>query len=223
MLRTVLLATVVFLHTAAAQADAVARNAAFIAQVQGRWQANPHGPWLARILPPSVTPAQLPEPHSRGAALLVRYCAQCHHLPNPAMHHPAKWPRIVDRMVERMGGKGNMGALMKEMMGEVQAPREEEIRMLKEYLQRHAQRPLERRRYPDLASPAGRSFEQACGQCHGLPDPKSHSAAEWRKVVARMERNMAWMNRVVGSRPDKDEPQLRVEDILAFLQRHARN
>jgi hypothetical protein len=33
---------------------------------------------------------------------------------------------------------------------------------------------------------------------------------------------MQWMNRVVGSRPDADEPQLRVEDINAFLAKYAR-
>jgi hypothetical protein len=37
-----------------------------------------------------------------------------------------------------------------------------------------------------------------------------------------MERNMAWMNRVVGSKPVPGEPQLRIEEINAFLARHAR-
>jgi hypothetical protein len=37
-----------------------------------------------------------------------------------------------------------------------------------------------------------------------------------------MQQNMQWMNRVVGSQPDPDEPQLEVEQILAFLQRYAR-
>ena len=41
-------------------------------------------------------------------------------------------------------------------------------------------------------------------------------------MVARMERNMEWMNRVVGNRGERGEPQLRVEDINAFLVRHAR-
>lgn len=36
-------------------------------------------------LPPGITPDDLPEPESAGANVLVRYCAQCHHLPNPAM------------------------------------------------------------------------------------------------------------------------------------------
>jgi hypothetical protein len=37
-----------------------------------------------------------------------------------------------------------------------------------------------------------------------------------------MQQNMEWMNRVVGSKPDPDEPQLRVEKINAFLKKYAR-
>ena len=69
-------------------------------------------------------------------------------------------------------------------------------------------------------------FRVACNQCHVLPDPQRHTAAEWRAVVARMQENMEWMNRVVGSKPAFDraagEPQLRIEEINAFLEKHAR-
>jgi hypothetical protein len=37
-----------------------------------------------------------------------------------------------------------------------------------------------------------------------------------------MEQNMTWMNRVVGNQPDPREPQLRVDEILWFLQKYAR-
>jgi hypothetical protein len=37
-----------------------------------------------------------------------------------------------------------------------------------------------------------------------------------------MEKNMEWMNRVVGNRHEPDEPQLRVEEINAFLIKYAR-
>ena len=40
-------------------------------------------------------------------------------------------------------------------------------------------------------------------------------------VVARMQKNMEWMNRVVGTKPVPGEPQLRIEDINAFLARYA--
>ena len=187
-----------------------------------RWAESPHGPMLERILPPGFDAAMLPEPGSRGAQLTLRYCVQCHNLPNPAMHHAAKWPGIVKRMVPRMQGKGNMGRLMADMMAGVQAPDEEETRVLVAYLRRHAQNALDPKRYPDVYSPAGESFRIACGQCHILPDPRRHTTEEWPAVVERMQKNMEWMNRVVGSKPIPGEPQLRIEDINAFLARHAR-
>ncbi|MCZ7565643.1 MAG: cytochrome c [Burkholderiales bacterium] len=187
-----------------------------------RWQGSPHGPMLERILPPTFAPAQLPEPRARGAQLAVEYCVQCHNLPNPAMHHAAKWPGIVERMVVRMRGKGNMGELMREMMGGVRAPDEAERAVLLAYLQRHAQRPLDPRKYPAVRTDAAKSFRLACQQCHTLPDPQRYTAAEWAEVVARMERNMLWMNRVVGTRPVADEPQLRIDEILEFLQSNAK-
>ena len=83
------------------------------------WAKSPHGAMLERILPPAVQPAHLPEPRSEGARLTVRYCVQCHHLPNPAMHTAARWKSVVERMVWRMRGNGNMGELMREMMTHV--------------------------------------------------------------------------------------------------------
>lgn len=187
-----------------------------------RWQDSPHGPLLERILPPTFEPAQLPAPESTGARLVVEYCVQCHNLPNPAMHHAAKWPGIVERMVVRMRGRGNLGMLMEEMMAGVKAPADQDRAVLLAYLQRFAQRPLDPRRYPEIHTDATKSFRLACQQCHTLPDPQRHTASEWAAVVTRMERNMLWMNRVVGTRPDPREPQLRVDEILEFLQRNAK-
>ena len=152
----------------------------------------------------------------------MAYCVQCHNLPNPAMHHAAKWPGIVQRMVLRMEGKGNMGALMNEMMAGVKAPSAEDTKTIVAYLRRHAQKPLDPQRYPEVNQRSGEAFRIACNQCHVLPDPKRHTAEEWRQVVARMQENMEWMNRVVGSKPDPAEPALRVEEINAFLARYAR-
>jgi len=193
-----------------------------VAQSKKRWAESPHGPMLERILPPTFEPRQLPERDSQGAKLTVRYCVQCHNLPNPAMHHAAKWPTIVDRMVVRMRGRGNMGKLMYEMMEGVQAPSVEEVSTLLAYLQKHGQTPLDPVKYPEINQPEGQSFKLACRQCHVLPDPKRHKAKEWPSVVARMERNMQWMNRVVGNIHPPDEPQLRIEEINAFLRRYAR-
>jgi hypothetical protein len=191
-------------------------------EARRRWEASPHGPMLERILPPTFQPSQLPEPGSTGATLTLRYCVQCHNVPNPAMHHAQKWPAIVERMVLRMQGRGNLGELMAEMMAGVKAPSEQETVAIVAYLRRHAQTPLDPQRYPEVNRPAGEAFRLACNQCHVLPDPQRHTAAEWRAVVARMQENMEWMNRVVGSKPVPGEPQLRVEEINAFLARHAR-
>jgi hypothetical protein len=193
-----------------------------VADARKRWAESPHGPMLERILPPTFEPRQLPEPRSSGAQLTLRYCVQCHNLPNPAMHHSAKWPSIVQRMVVRMEGRGNMGRLMSDMMAGINAPSEEEIKVLVGYLRRHAQKPLDPKRYPEVNRAQGEAFRVACNQCHVLPDPQRHTAQEWRAVVARMQENMEWMNRVVGTKPVPGEPQLRVEEITAFLERHAR-
>ena len=192
------------------------------AEARKRWEASPHGPLLERILPPTFEASRLPEPRSQGARLTRRYCVQCHNLANPAMHHAGKWPAVVERMVLRMEGRGNLGPLMEEMMAGVKAPSEEETRAIVAYLRKHAQAPLDPKRYPEVNRPSGEAFRLACNQCHVLPDPKRHTAAEWRVVVARMQENMEWMNRVVGSKPTPGEPQLRVEEINAFLAKYAR-
>ena len=193
-----------------------------ISEAKKRWEASPHGPMLERILPPTFDAARLPERQSNGAKLVVAYCVQCHNAPNPAMHHAEKWPSVVQRMVLRMEGKGNMGTLMAEMMAGVKAPAAEDTRAIIAYLQRYAQKPLDPARYPEVNQPSGEAFRLACNQCHVLPDPQRYTAAEWPRVVARMRENMEWMNRVVGSKPVPGEPRLALEEINAFLARHAR-
>jgi hypothetical protein len=197
-----------------------------VSEAKKRWAESPHGPMLERLLPPTFAAEQLPEPPSAGARLTLRYCVQCHNLPNPAMHHAAKWPAVVERMVLRMRGRGNMGTLMADMMAGVRAPSEPETKQLVDYLRKHAQKPLDAKRYPEVNQPAGEAFRLACNQCHVLPDPGRHTAREWPAVVARMQRNMQWMNRVVGTQPALNqaagEPQLRIDEINAFLQKYAR-
>jgi len=193
-----------------------------IEDARKRWLESPHGPLLERILPPTFEARQLPQPKSRGARLTMQYCVQCHNLPNPAMHHAARWPGVVHRMVPRMEGKGNLGKLMTDMMAGVKSPSPDEVKIIVAYLRRHAQIPLDPKKVPAAFTAAGEPFRLACNQCHVLPDPKRYTAKEWPAVVARMQENMEWMNRVVGTRPVPGEPQLRIEDINAFLAKHAR-
>ena len=201
---------------------------ALAAASRRRWENSAHGLMLERILPRRLAPSALPEPRSRGARLVALYCVQCHHLPNPAMHDAERWSRVVERMVPRMQGRGNMGALMSQMMRgpgagrPLAAPTREEAATLVAYLHRHSMRALPSDRLELLDSPAGRKFEMACGQCHALPDPRAHTLAEWPGVVRRMQENMSWMNRIVGSRVDPREPQLAPAEIVRFLQRNAR-
>lgn len=201
-----------------------------------RWESSAHGQMLVRILPQRLRPSTLPEPASEGARLTALYCVQCHHLPSPAMHEAGQWEKIVERMLPRMRGEGNLGQLMARMMvgpaaeggapRPLAAPSAPEVRQIVAYLRRHALAPigddasslLKR----ELAGDDGRMFAQACSQCHALPDPASHAAGDWPEVVQRMQGYMQWMNRVAGGRADPREPQLRPAAITAFLQRHAR-
>jgi hypothetical protein len=183
-----------------------------------RWEASPHGPLLERILPPTFEPAQLPEPRSRGAQLVVQYCVQCHNLANPAMHNPEKWPGIVDRMVVRMKGKGNMGELMKEMMAGVAAPSEQEEKVLVAYLRKHGQRAIDPR-YPELENrQAGPSSLRPVPRCPTRGGTRRPSGRRWSRAWSRTW----WMNRVVGTQRNSTAPQLRLDEILGFLQKYAR-
>lgn len=187
-----------------------------------RWAGTPQAEMLERLIPPGMTPALLPEPRSAGARLAVAYCTQCHHLPSPAMHDGARWPAVVERMLPRMHGRGNLGPLMRDLMEGVRAPTSDEVRTLTGYLQRHAMTGVAPAALPEAQGPDWTAYTQACGQCHALPAPSRHTRAQWPAVVARMERNMQWMNRVVGSQRDPREPRYESAAILAYLRRHAR-
>ena len=202
-------------------ASAADNGAGGVARAKQLWSHSPHGKMLERILPPSVEPGQLPEPGSEGARLTVRYCVQCHYLPNPQMHTAARWKMSVERMVWRMQGKGNMGELMKEMMERVEAPATKEVAVLTAYLQKHGQTGMDPA-HPALKSEQGQRYSIACSQCHELPDPKRHTAREWPGVVERMKRHMAWTNLVVGPDELKTNPVLDTAEIVRFLQHHAR-
>src|SRR5262245_31566906 len=120
-----------------------------------RGSKRPYGPVLERIIPPGFSGAMLPEPKSRGAQLTARYCVQCHNLANPAMHEGARWPSVISRMVPRMEGKGNLGKVMGEMMAGVEAPGAEDAKAIVAYHRKHAQKPIDEAKYPEVNRPAG--------------------------------------------------------------------
>lgn len=192
-----------------------------IARARYLWSQSPHGRMLERILPRAIEPRELPEPASEGARLTARYCVQCHYLPNPQMHTADRWGPIVERMVWRMHGKGNLGEVMKEMMADIKAPTQEEAGALARYLQKHSQKEIDPG-HPGLRTEAGKMFSIACSQCHAAPDPGIHTVREWPGVVQRMKEHMAWANVVVGASELRTVPELKTEEIVQFLQRYAR-
>ena len=185
------------------------------------WAKSPHGAMLSRILPRAIEPRDLPAPASEGARLTARYCVQCHHLVNPAMHTAERWRPVVERMVWRMRGNGNLGEVMKDMMAHVRSPTDAEVETLTRYLQQHGQKEIDPN-HPALSTRAGEAFTIACSQCHSLPDPARHTAREWPGVVERMKRHMTWTNIVVGPPELKTIPELKTEEIVALLKKYAR-
>lgn len=86
------------------------------------------GRMMGDSFPPGVRRADLPEPESRGADLLERYCTTCHGLPSPELHTADEWPGVVERM------RGNM-----EQLGRPVIPSEAMMTVVR-YLQAHAAR-----------------------------------------------------------------------------------
>lgn len=163
---------------------------------------------MGDILPPAIDRSILPEPQSDGARLLARYCSQCHNFPGPGMHTATEWPAVVARMVRR-------DRSMAGMMGVV-APGEEQVRAISDYLVAHAQVPIDRKEFGRyLKTRGGKAFSATCGQCHVLPNPPQHTAAEWPGVVARMISHEHEMHRAVPG-------AAAAQDIIRFLQLHAK-
>ncbi|TAL85694.1 MAG: hypothetical protein EPN74_07295 [Rhodanobacter sp.] len=164
---------------------------------------------MGNMLPLGIDPATLPMPRSAGAKSLQHFCTQCHELPAPGLHTAAEWPAVVERMVarERMMSAYNM-------MG-IQAPSDEELATLLAYLQRYAQMPLNKATAKELDTPAGRAFSETCSQCHALPDPAQHTAADWPGVVLRMKHNMEARGKPVPAPSTLDA-------VEAYLQKYAK-
>lgn len=164
------------------------------------------------MLPPGIKPENLPEPDSRGAKLLIRYCAQCHDLPSPFMHGGEEWPVIAGRMFARMS---MMSGVQGMSMMDIENPSAEEKETIVSYLKNHAMKSIPPNELPASGSESAVLFRERCSQCHSLPNPKLHTAEEWPGVVERMQANMKSMGRTVITGNEK-------KTISGYLTNHAR-
>lgn len=89
---------------------------------------------MPEMFPPGIKSEDLPDPNSRGAKLLDRFCIQCHDLPSPAMHTPEEWPLVTDRMFARMSMILGMG------MMNIENPSLEERQAIVAYLKTYARK-----------------------------------------------------------------------------------
>lgn len=159
------------------------------------------------MLPPEIRPEDLPDPNSRRAKLLDRYCSQCHNLPSPAMHSAEEWPQVANRMFMRM-------STMSGMMG-IESPSSEEQQAIVSYLRANSMKSISPDMLPSPQSQGAILFKEICSQCHALPDPNLHTVEEWPKVVERMRNNMQFMGKRVITDQEK-------QDIVGYLSAYAR-
>lgn len=97
----------------------------------GSWEGRCGG--MMGGMPPAIGPAELPEPTSSGAKLVTQYCIQCHGLPSPKQHSASGWPPTIARMNMRMQWMSRNNSPMN-----IKAPKDDELRTLTAYLQKHA-------------------------------------------------------------------------------------
>lgn len=167
---------------------------------------------MGPMLPPGVEPEKLPDPDSRGARLVARFCDPCHDIPSPAMHTKEEWPGVESRMFARLSMMSGMP--MMQGMG-MEPPSPDEQKGIVSYMTSHAMKPPDPGALPESESAAALSFKTVCSQCHPLPDPTLHTAPEWPGVVERMRGHMEEMDTRVIPDSEKDE-------IVGYLSRNAR-
>ncbi len=89
-------------------------------------------PASTEMIPKGIQPDDLPDIESRGATVLLLYCAQCHALPPPAMHSAAEWPDVLNRMQVHLINTRN------ERIKPVVLPPKRDWSILDSYLTRYA-------------------------------------------------------------------------------------
>lgn len=160
-------------------------------------------------IPAGISPDDLPDAESRGATMLTLYCAQCHELPPPAMHTANEWQNVIERM------KSIMQSRRGGMLTRIIIPPEKDWAILESYLTTHAQIPLDTKQTSGLNTPAGKAFQETCSQCHGAPNPGTHTAREWPRVVLRMKSHIIRTGKTMPSQDD-------LMQIIEYLQTHGK-
>ncbi len=130
------------------------------------------------VLPFGLTANQLPDPQSKGAALLASYCGQCHNLPSPKMHSTGDWPMRFEKMMDH-------AMLMAGTSPDVKIPVDKEKKELVSYLEKNGFRELPANS-PLRGEPQVFNVIWFCSVCHAVPDPDQFPAKEWGKIVDRM-------------------------------------
>lgn len=75
---------------------------------------------------------------------------------------------------------------------------------------------------PEAHSPGAALLNQFCTQCHNLPGPDRHTAAEWRDLASNMFMLMEVASRFGGLMGKAETMQTQDQEILlAYLERHA--
>ena len=130
------------------------------------------------VIPFGVTANQVPDPQSKGAALLASYCGQCHDLPSPKMHSAGDWHMRFEKMMDH-------ATLMAGSSTAVKTPADKEKKEIVAYLEKNGFRDLPANS-PLRAEPKVFSVIWFCSVCHAVPDPDQFPAHEWGSIVDRM-------------------------------------
>lgn len=134
-------------------------------------------------LPVGFRSEMLADQASDGAVIFIKTCGQCHNLPNPKMHTDKEWPGVVGRMDKRLILRKSF--YQKSLF----VPNDNEHRLMVAYLSDNGIRQASANTLRDT-EPVAVLFRARCTQCHALPDPSQHTAAEWPDIVARMRQNI---------------------------------
>lgn len=148
---------------------------------------------------------------SYAARLFIKTCIQCHDLPNPKGQAADEWPAVVIRMLDRLQRRKVLSMNSKPLF----LPSAEEGSKIMDYLSEYGFKKAPPHLTKDPSPPAA-LFVTICSQCHALPDPSQHTAAEWGTTLPRMEGHMAQMKKRALNEDERST-------LLAFLSGQAKD